>query len=108
MNILVIGSKGFIGQQLKKFLINNNHTVWGADVVVDYVHPEQYFLIDASNADYHAIFQETQFDICINCSGAASVPDSLLHPLRDYNLNTANVFKLLDNFYITINIFYYL
>ena len=96
MNILVIGSKGFIGQHLKKFLISNNHHVWGADVVVDYAHPEQYFLIDASNADYHSIFQKTTFDLCINCSGAASVPDSLQHPLRDYNLNTANVFKLLD------------
>ena len=57
---------------------------------------KQYFLIDASNADYHSVFQESAFDLCINCSGAASVPDSLQHPLRDYNLNTANVFKLLD------------
>ena len=96
MKILIIGSKGFIGQHLKNFLISKNLQVWGADVVVDYVHPEKYFLIDASNADYHSIFQQTGFDICINCSGAASVPDSLQHPLRDYNLNTANVFKLLD------------
>lgn len=96
MTILIIGSKGFIGQHLKKFLISNNHKVWGADVVVDYAHPEQYFLIDASNADYHSIFQQSSFDLCINCSGAASVPDSLQHPLRDYNLNAANVFKLLD------------
>jgi UDP-glucose 4-epimerase len=96
MKILIIGSKGFIGQHLKKFLISKGHEVWGADVVVDYAHPEQYFLIDASNADYHFIFEERSFDLCINCSGAASVPDSLQHPLRDYNLNTANVFKLLD------------
>lgn len=96
MIVLVIGSKGFIGQHLKKFLMNNGHQVWGADVVVEYAHPEQYFLIDASNADYHSVFQESSFDICINCSGAASVPDSLQHPLRDYNLNTANVFKLLE------------
>ena len=96
MKVLVIGSKGFIGQHLRKFLMNNGHSVWGADVVVEYAHPEQYFLIDTSNADYHSVFQESAFDLCINCSGAASVPDSLQHPLRDYNLNTANVFKLLD------------
>lgn len=96
MKILIIGSKGFIGQHLKKFLTSRNEEVWGADVVVDYVHPEQYFLIDASNADFYALFNKTQFDLCINCSGAASVPDSLNHPLRDYNLNTANVFRLLD------------
>ena len=96
MTILIIGSKGFIGQHLKKYFISKQHQVWGADVVVEYAQAEQYFLVDASNADYHAIFQEQPFDICINCSGAASVPDSLLHPMRDFNLNTANVFKLLD------------
>ena len=96
MKFIIIGSKGFIGQHLKKYLAGQQQQVWGADVVQDYAHPEKYFLIDASNADYHAIFQEQSFDICINCSGAASVPDSLLHPIRDYNLNTANVFKILD------------
>ncbi len=96
MKILVFGSKGFIGQHLKKFLLSKNHDVWGADVVVDYVHRENYFLVDASNADFHAIFSAVTFDVCINCSGAASVSDSLQHPLRDYNLNTGNVFKLLD------------
>jgi dTDP-glucose 4,6-dehydratase/UDP-glucose 4-epimerase len=96
MKILVIGSKGFIGQHLKTFLVSKDHEVWGADVVVDYVHSEKYFLVDASNADFHEIFSAVVFDVCINCSGAASVPDSLQHPLRDYNLNTGNVFRLLD------------
>ena len=96
MKILLIGSKGFIGQHLKKYFISRQHQVWGADVIVEYAHAEQYFLIDASNADYHAVFQEQVFDICINCSGAASVPDSLIHPIRDFNLNAGNVFKLLD------------
>lgn len=96
MKILIIGSKGFIGQHLRKFLTGRGEAVWGADVVVDYVHPERYFLVDSSNSDFHTIFQDTVFDICINCSGAASVPDSLLYPMRDYNLNTVNVFKILD------------
>ena len=53
-------------------------------------------VIDAANSDFHSIFLSNDFDICINCSGAASVPDSLVHPLRDYILNTQNVFKVLD------------
>jgi dTDP-glucose 4,6-dehydratase/UDP-glucose 4-epimerase len=96
MKILIIGSKGFIGQHLRKFLISKGEQVWGADVVVDYVHPGRYFLVDSSNADFHTIFQDEAFDLCINCSGAASVPDSLQHPLRDFNLNSSNVYKLLD------------
>lgn len=97
MKYLIIGSKGFIGESLKKYLENKQETaVWGADVVVDYVDTEKYFLIDASNSDYKSIFETQGFDVCINCSGAASVPDSILHPLRDYQLNTVNVFKILD------------
>ena len=95
-HILIIGSKGFIGQQLKKYLENQQLEVWGADIINDYNETDRYFIIDASNADFHQIFEKQQFDICINCSGAASVPDSLQHPLRDYNLNTVNVFKLLE------------
>jgi len=95
-HILIIGSKGFIGQQLKKYLENQQLEIWGADIINDYNETDHYFIIDASNADFHHIFEKQQFDICINCSGAASVPDSLQHPLRDYNLNTVNVFKLLE------------
>ncbi len=95
MKILIVGSKGFIGNFTLNYLKSKGDEVWGCDVVVDY-ESDRYELIDASNADFHAVFQKQYFDVCINCSGAASVPDSLSHPMRDYNLNTVNVFKLLD------------
>lgn len=96
MKVIIIGSKGFIGSHLTTFYedmeVNN---VFGCDVVVDYAQ-ENYFLIDAINANYQDIFKNNQFDLCINCSGAASVPDSLTNPLRDFTLNTYNVVKLLE------------
>lgn len=94
-NILVIGSKGFIGSHLVHYLKGKGHVVYGADVVVDYP-AEHYFLIDTGNAGFQDIFQNHQFDWCINCSGAASVPDSLKNPSRDFELNTHNVFRLLN------------
>ncbi len=93
---VVIGSKGFIGSHLKKYLEANGSEVWGADVVADYAESDRYFLIDASNSDYKTVFENRRFDLCVNCSGAASVPDSLQKPLRDYHLNTVNVFKILE------------
>jgi dTDP-glucose 4,6-dehydratase/UDP-glucose 4-epimerase len=95
MNILIIGSKGFIGSHAVSYFSKLTHKVYGCDVMVDY-NNENYFVIDATNADYYNIFQKNKFDVCINCSGAASVPDSLKNPLRDYTLNTVNVFKILD------------
>lgn len=96
MNILLIGSKGFIGQHLLHYYQQQGQNVWGADVVVDYEQGENYVLIDASNSDFTSLFREIKYDLCVNCSGAASVPDSINNPLRDYHLNTVNVFKILD------------
>lgn len=95
MNILIIGSKGFIGSHCLDHYRSKGHQVFGCDVVVDYA-DAQYFLIDATNADYKEVFESQVFDACINCSGAASVPESLHHPRRDFELNTLNVFRVLD------------
>ncbi len=96
MKILIIGSKGFIGSHLYNDLKKEYVNTFAADVAVDYGNPN-YYCIDASNSDFSDIFQSINFDFCINCSGAASVPDSISHPLRDFNLNTVNVFKILDS-----------
>lgn len=96
MKVFIIGSKGFIGSNLKSYFEKLNFPVWSADVVTDYAEDARYSVIDATNADYKTVFSQYTFDVCINCSGAAIVPDSLKNPHRDYILNTANVFKILE------------
>ncbi|WP_296623724.1 NAD(P)-dependent oxidoreductase [Marivirga sp.] len=95
MKILIIGSKGFIGSHAFSFFNSLDYNVFGCDVVVDYNDPK-YFQVDASNSDFTEIFRKTEFNICINCSGAASVPDSMQRPQRDFQLNVVNVAKLLE------------
>ncbi|UFH30874.1 NAD-dependent epimerase/dehydratase family protein [Chryseobacterium sp. C-71] len=95
MKILIIGSKGFIGSHAYHYFSRKHPETFGADVSVDYA-DNNYFNIDSTNSDYNDIFENHQFDVCINCSGAASVPDSLVHRLRDFTLNAQNVFKILD------------
>lgn len=95
MRVLIVGSKGFIGTHTALFFANKGYETWTCDIVNDYS-AKNYFQIDATNADYHQIFASHQFNICINCSGAASVPLSLKKPLKDFTLNTYNVCKLLD------------
>jgi len=96
MKILIIGSKGFIGSHAYSFFSKlSEYECWASDVVVDYT-DDHYILVDSSNANFSEVFEANTFDICINCSGAASVPDSLNNPLRDFSLNTFNVVKLLD------------
>jgi len=94
MKIIIIGSKGFIGSHCVQYF-SQRQEVWECDVVPDYAN-DKYFVVDATNADYSELFQTQKFDVCINCSGAASVSDSLVHLHRDFQLNTVNVFKMLD------------
>lgn len=94
MNILIIGSKGFIGTHVSQYY-QNNHRVIRCDVVTEY-NEVDYIQIDATNSDFHSIFEKNNIDICINCSGAASVALSFENPLKDFNLNTHNVFKIVD------------
>ena len=94
MKILIIGSKGFIGSHCVDYF-SQAHEVWGCDVILDYNTPN-YISIDAVDSDFLGIFEQRQYDVCINCSGAASVPFSLDKPFNDFKLNTLNVFKLLE------------
>ena len=96
MQILIIGSNGFIGSNLFKYFGSiGSANVYGCDI-----QPENgdtsYFCISKEEQAFDSLFRKTAFDICINCSGAASVPDSLINPLQDYQLNTINVFKILE------------
>jgi UDP-glucose 4-epimerase len=96
MNVLIVGSKGFIGSYAYEYFSRlKEYNCWGCDVVVDYT-AKNYFLLDSSNSDFIELFESQAFDICINCSGAASVPDSMVHPLRDFTLNVYNVVKILE------------
>lgn len=94
MKILIIGSKGFIGSHCVDYF-SQGYEVWGCDVILDYNTPN-YISIDAVDSDFLGIFEQRQYDVCINCSGAASVPFSLEKPFNDFKLNTLNVFKLLE------------
>lgn len=94
MKVLIIGSKGFIGSHCVSYF-SRQEDVWECDVVTDYDN-DNYFIVDATQADYTQCFKDQTYDLCINCSGAASVPDSVKHPQRDFALNVANVYKMLD------------
>jgi dTDP-glucose 4,6-dehydratase/UDP-glucose 4-epimerase len=96
MKILIIGSKGFIGFHCTSFLTQDNDDVWESDILSDDKNLK-YFMIDSKNPNFAAIFQAEQFDVCINCSGAASVPVSFINPLSDFYLNVVNVSTLLDS-----------
>jgi dTDP-glucose 4,6-dehydratase/UDP-glucose 4-epimerase len=97
MNVIIIGSEGFIGKHLLRHFNDTGHMVWGADIINGNSEIDKYFLIDPSVPEYKTLFQTVDFQLCINCSGASSVPESLNDPLKDYQMNTLNVFRILES-----------
>ena len=92
MKILIIGSKGFIGNHCVKYFSKTNQ-VFGCDVVAST--EKKYFLIQ-NPADFDKIFSSEKFDLCINASGSADVGFSLKFPEKDYELNVNNVERILE------------
>ena len=93
--ILIIGSHGFIGNNLSNFFFEKGYDVYKSDII-DCSNQRKYFKINSLN-DYKLIFTKYNFQLCVNCSGAASVPNSITSPLNDFRLNTSNVFEILNS-----------
>ncbi|MEQ8239682.1 MAG: NAD-dependent epimerase/dehydratase family protein [Cyclobacteriaceae bacterium] len=96
MKFLVIGSKGFIGANLTIYLREKGDSVTECDVHTDYGN-EYYIQVSVLDADFDHIFSLRPFDICVNCSGAASVADSFKNQARDFQLNVTNVQRMLHS-----------
>lgn len=72
----------------------DRHDVWGCDIIED--SSPHYIKLPVEADAFLKIFRMQHWDVCINCSGSASVPMSLQRPLNDFELNTANVGRMLD------------
>jgi dTDP-glucose 4,6-dehydratase/UDP-glucose 4-epimerase len=94
MKILIIGSEGFIGSNLLVSL-KQDYIVFSADIFYSSV-SEKHFILNTSLPDFDSIFQKDKFDYCINASGSGSVSNSFKEIENDFNLNTTNVFKILN------------
>lgn len=93
MKILIIGSKGFIGSHCVDFFQSKGYDVWQADV--NKSSDKNFYKIERQNSDFSLVFKEHQFDVCINASGSAHVGFSFENPSKDFELNVANVQKIL-------------
>lgn len=97
MKILIIGSKGFIGSHCVKYFTNKQFDVFEADIVQD--NKKDYTFLEKENANFEQLFIKNKFDVCINATGSANVKFSFKNPFIDFNLNVANVSKILDAIY---------
>lgn len=79
MKILIIGHQGFIGSHCVSYFAKDNEVIT----------PQK-------TTDFGSLFQNQNFDVCINASGSAHVGFSFENPATDFELNVANVQKMLS------------
>lgn len=96
MNILVIGSEGFIGKQCVKSFIVKGYDVTGCDLLNNPSAPYHYIKISRLSPDYDTLFKGRNYDFAIFAAGNGSVPISFELPIMDFEANVGDVVKLLD------------
>ncbi|MBK6989880.1 MAG: NAD-dependent epimerase/dehydratase family protein [Bacteroidetes bacterium] len=96
MQILIIGSKGFIGSHLvSHFNSDNQNNVFGCDIIED--NGPKYFRVDKFESSYETILKSHPFDVCIYAGGNGSVPYSIENPETDFQLNTIGINRILTS-----------
>jgi len=95
--LLVLGSEGFIGSHIVKYFYSIGWNVVGCDLSDLSCLPYKYFKISLLSNDIDEIFQNDQYDFCINAAGSGNVSYSVNFPLSDFEANTLSVVRLLDS-----------
>ena len=95
-NILVIGSRGFIGMRMVSMALSRKFNVHGIDVIEFQQHEYKYEKISIFSTDFTKLLSTFKYEFIINCAGSGNVGFSVEHPLSDYELNTRGVIYILD------------
>ena len=96
MKILIIGSQGFIGRHCVEYFKSSCEIYQAGTKKSEAVN---YIYLDKGNTNFEQLFIKKKYDVCINASGSANVAFSFQNPFIDFNLNVANVSKILDAIY---------
>lgn len=93
MNILIIGSEGFIGSNLKRYFQANGNSITALDIIEKKADNIDYFNLCQTTLE--KIFNHKQYDIVIFCAGNANVQKSFSAIDYDFISNTKFVHDIL-------------
>ncbi len=97
MNVIVLGSSGFVGKTLCRHLIAENINVIGIDTVASSENNLfRFYESGISSQLFSEVLQQLQVAYVINAAGKASVRDSFEDPFADFNHNTVLTHVVLE------------
>ena len=96
MEILVIGSEGFIGSHCIDYFTQKGDAVAGLDIFESSSKKYAYTKISRLSPELDDVFEKKKFDVVINAAGSGNVSYSMTHPLIDFEANVLDTMKILD------------
>jgi len=96
LNILILGSEGFIGARLVSYFLKLGVKVNGCDLYENSFGNYHYVKVSRLSPEWNEIFTSDSFDVCINASGSGNVSYSMTHFVGDFESNTLDVIRILD------------
>ena len=96
MNILILGSEGFIGAHLVDSFLKQGANVNGCDLYESSFGNYHYIKVSRLSPEWDEIFSSNSYDVCINAAGSGNVSYSMTHPLSDFESNTLDVIRVLN------------
>ena len=94
-NILILGSEGFIGSNLVKYL-HQTYSIFGIDILQQHTNNYTYWHVSGDNSELASCFARNRFDFCINVAGSGNVGSSIHHPDIDFRLNVIQTHQVLE------------
>ncbi|MHA4808296.1 NAD-dependent epimerase/dehydratase family protein [Flavitalea flava] len=99
MNILIIGSEGFIGSHCVEHYSSRKDSVFGLDLYEQPSRKYAYTKISRLSPEFDEVLKGRLFDVVINAAGSGNVPYSMTHPVSDFEANCFDTIRLLDAIY---------
>lgn len=96
MNILVVGSEGFIGKHCVRHFSRKGDVVFGCDLLNAPSEDYHYIKVSRLQPTYEALLAGNSFDLIICAGGSGSVPLSFHSPWMDFEANVADIYMLLQ------------
>jgi UDP-glucose 4-epimerase len=98
MRVLVTGAAGFLGGHIANAFASAGHVVAGMDrsPATAGVSLARFLNAELSFASLRQVAAEVRPDICIHAAGRASVPDSVVHPMPDFENGPLLTMALLE------------
>ena len=96
MNILVLGSEGFIGGHCIDHFAHSGEAVFGIDIHEQPSKQYNYLKVSRLSPEFNELFEKQSFDVVINAAGSGNVPYSMTHPLSDFESNCLDTIRVLD------------